>query len=54
MALNSSIKVAMPEHGAVKRRMGDKVYVHYATAVYNSSSEFCLSCYFYTLLALNV
>ena len=23
MALNSSIKVAMPEHGAVKRKMGD-------------------------------
>lgn len=36
MALNSSIKVAMPEHGAVKRRMGDKVYVYYATAVYRN------------------
>lgn len=36
MALNSSIKVPMPEHGAVKRRMGDKVYVYYATAVYRN------------------
>ncbi len=36
MALNSSIKVPLPEHGAVKRRMGDKVYIYYATAVYRN------------------
>ena len=27
----------MPEHGAVKRKMGDKVYVYYATAVYRNA-----------------
>ena len=36
MALNNNIKVPMPEHGAVKRRMGDKVYVYYATATYRN------------------
>lgn len=36
MALNKNIKVAMPEHGCVKREMGDKVYVYYATAVYRN------------------
>ncbi len=36
MALNKNVKVPMPEHGAVKRRMGDKVYVYYATAVYRN------------------
>ena len=36
MALNNNIKVPMPEHGAVKRRMGDKVYVYYATETYRN------------------
>ncbi len=36
MALNSSVKVPIPEHGAVKKRMGDKVYIYYATAVYRN------------------
>ena len=36
MALNSSVKVALPEHGVVKRRMGDKIYIYYATAVYRN------------------
>lgn len=36
MALNSSIQVPVPEHGTVKRKMGDKVYVYYATAVYRN------------------
>ncbi len=26
----------MPEHGAVKRKIGDKVYVYYATAIYRN------------------
>lgn len=36
MALDNSVKVPVPEHGAVKRRMGDKVYLYYATAVYRN------------------
>ena len=36
MALNSSVKVAIPEHGVVKKRMGDKIYLYYATAVYRN------------------
>ncbi len=36
MALNRSVKVPVPEHGAVKKRMGDKVYIYYATAVYRN------------------
>lgn len=36
MALDSSKKVPVPEHGVVKRRMGDKVYLYYATAVYRN------------------
>lgn len=36
MALDHSVKVPVPEHGAVKRRMGDKVYIYYATAVYRN------------------
>ena len=36
MSLNENIKVPMPEHGVVKRKMGDKVYVYYATAVYRN------------------
>ncbi len=30
MALNSSVKVAIPEHGVVKKRMGDKIYLYYS------------------------
>ena len=33
MALNQNVKVPFPEHGCVKRKMGDKVYVYYAPAV---------------------
>ncbi len=33
MALNKNGKGPMPEHGAVKRCMGNKVYVYYATAM---------------------
>ncbi len=33
MTLDKNGKGPMPEHGAVKRCMGDKVYVYYATAV---------------------
>lgn len=36
MSLDNSVKVPIPEHGAVKRRMGDKVYIYYATAVYRN------------------
>lgn len=36
MALNNAVKVAVPEHGTVKKRMGDKVYIYYATAVYRN------------------
>lgn len=36
MALNGEVKVPVPEHGAVKRRMGDKIYLYYATAVYRN------------------
>ena len=36
MALNQNVKVPFPEHGCVKRKMGDKVYVYYATAVYRN------------------
>ncbi len=36
MVLNNSVKVAVPEHGTVKKRMGDKVYIYYATAVYRN------------------
>lgn len=36
MSLNNNVKVPMPEHGCVKRKMGDKVYVYYATAVYRN------------------
>lgn len=36
MSLNSNVKVPMPEHGVVKRKMGDKIYVYYATAVYRN------------------
>lgn len=36
MALDMNVKVPMPEHGVVKRRMGDKIYVYYATAVYRN------------------
>ena len=28
MSLDNSVKVPIPEHGAVKRRMGDKVYIY--------------------------
>ena len=34
MALKGEVKVPVPEHGAVKRRMGDIIYLYYATAVY--------------------
>ncbi len=36
MALNEQIKVSYPEHGCIKKRNGDKVYVYYATAVYRN------------------
>ncbi len=36
MSLNQNVKVAYPEHGCVKRKMGDKIYVYYATAVYRN------------------
>ena len=36
MALNQEVKVPVPEHGVVKRRMGDKIYLYYATAVYRN------------------
>lgn len=36
MALERSVKGPVPEHGAVKKRMGDKVYIYYATAVYRN------------------
>ena len=36
MALDANVKVPVPEHGTVKRRMGDKVYLYYATAVYRN------------------
>ena len=36
MALDSTKKVPVPEHGTVKRRMGDKIYLYYATAVYRN------------------
>lgn len=36
MALNESRKVPLPQHGVVKRKMGDKIYVYYATAVYRN------------------
>lgn len=36
MALNTSVKVPVPEHGTVKRKMGDKIYLYYATAVYRN------------------
>ena len=36
MALDPSRKVPVPEHGTVKRRMGDKIYLYYATAVYRN------------------
>ena len=36
MALDATIKVPVPEHGTVKRRMGDKIYLYYATAIYRN------------------
>ena len=36
MLLNKNVKVPMPEHGAVKRKVGDKIYVYCATAVYRN------------------
>ena len=36
MALDATVKVPVPEHGTVKRRMGDKIYLYYATAVYRN------------------
>lgn len=36
MALDASRKVPIPEHGTVKRKMGDKIYLYYATAVYRN------------------
>ena len=36
MALDASKKVPVPEHGTVKRKMGDKIYLYYATAVYRN------------------
>lgn len=30
MSLNTEVKVPVPEHRAVKRRMGDKMYLYYA------------------------
>ena len=36
MALDATRKVPLPEHGVVKKRMGDKTYIYYATAVYRN------------------
>ena len=36
MALDAPRKVPLPEHGVVKKRMGDKTYIYYATAVYRN------------------
>ena len=36
MVLDATRKVPLPEHGVVKKRMGDKTYIYYATAVYRN------------------
>jgi hypothetical protein len=36
MALNSSVKVPLPEHGIAYKKVSGKTYVYYVTAAYRN------------------